>query len=190
MKKIIFIIVLLISIIPVINAQTRTVAKGTGEFYMDAPSGTYIKDINNTFTPYLGTWKYQNGNEILTIKLEKVTKHYYPESGNYKDFIKGNYSYTINNGSTYITNTIATNQFLNESLLNSFYASGPDSEHLDTRFTDQVKQKNGDAIFTFLPGSTTQLSFKINDIFRGYIFPEVPPTPGFSIPTNVVLTKQ
>ena len=33
----------------------------------------YIKDINNYFGPYLGTWSYTNGNEEFRVTIVKVT---------------------------------------------------------------------------------------------------------------------
>ena len=191
MKKIFLTFALLIYSISNITAQTTIVEVRSGVTVMDAPSGTYIKDINNTFTPFLGTWKYENGNEILIVKLEKVTRYYYPEYGNYDDFIKGNYSYTQDGGVTYITNTIDTNLLINDPNINSFFSCGPRNlEILSCAFKDELYQKSCDALFTFLTGSTTQMTIKLMNRSRGYILPETPPNPNFSIPNNVVLTKQ
>ena len=165
MKKIILTFALLIYSMSNIIAQTSIIQVGSGVTVMDAPSGTYIKDINNTFAPFIGTWKYENGNEILIVKFEKVTQYYYPEYGNYKDFIKGNYSYTQDGGVTYITNTIETNAFVNDPNINSFYSTSPRSaELLSSTFTDELYQKSCDALFTFLPGSTTQMKMKLRNI--------------------------
>lgn len=191
MKKTILTFAILITSLNNLTAQTNIVDVSSGEIVVDAPSGTYIKDIYNTFAPFLGTWKYENGNEILIVKLEKVTKLYYPEYGNYKDFIKGNYSYTQDGGVTYVTNTIETNIFVNDANINSFYSPSPrSSELLKGVFKDELYQKSCDALFTFLSGSTTQMTIKLMNRSRGYILPETPPNPNFSIPNNVVLTKQ
>lgn len=171
-------------------AQTNIVDVHSGISLVDSPGGTYIKDINNTFTPYLGTWKYQNGNEILIVKLEKVTKYYDSKYSSYEDHIKGNYSYTTNSGATYVTNTIISNQSNTDPNINSLYAPSPYPTNLNTSFKDEVHQKRCDAIFTFLAGSTTQMTLKLKNRSMGYIYPEVPPNPAFSIPNNVVLTKQ
>ena len=190
MKKITLIILCFFALST--KAQTL-VDVNSGVTVMDAPSGTYISDLNNTFTPFLGTWKYQNGNEILVVVLEKVTQYYYPEFGNYDDFIKGNYSYSTNGGLTYITNTIFSNLSVDEPNSNSFYSPGPGSDtpdELDMSFKDQIYNKSCDALFKFLPASTTQMTMKLSNRGRGYILPETPPNPNFSIPNNVVLTKQ
>lgn len=191
MKKIILTLAILITPLSNITAQTKIVDVSSGEIVVDAPIGTYIKDIYNTFAPFLGTWKYENGNEIFIVKLEKVTKFYYSEYHNYKDFIKGNYSYTQDGGVTYITNTIETNALINDANINSFYSPSPRSlEILKGVFKDELYQKSCDAIFTFLTGSTTQMTINLKNKSRGYILPETPPNPNFSIPNNVVLIKQ
>ena len=190
MKKIFFTIALSIFTSIMVKAQTNIVDVNSGISLVDSPSGTYVKDLNNTFTPYIGSWKYQNGNEILIIKLEKVTKYYDSKYGSYEDHIKGNYSYTTNNGATFVTNTIVSNLSNTDPNINSFYSPGPYSTHLDMSFTDEVRNVRCDAIFTFLPSSTNQLNLKVNNRSRGYIYPEVPPSNIISIPNNVVLTKQ
>lgn len=191
MKKIILTLAILITPLSNLPAQTKIVDVSSGEIVVDAPIGTYIKDIYNTFAPFLGTWKYENGNEIFIVKLEKVTKLYYSEYHNYKDFIKGNYSYTQDGGVTYITNTIETNVLINDANINSFYSPSPrSSEILKGVFKDELYQKSCDAIFKFLTGSTTQMTINLKNKSRGYILPETPPNPNFSIPNNVVLIKQ
>lgn len=190
MKNIILTLSILVVTFNYTFSQTNIVDCSTGDTVMDAPSGTYIKDIHNTFAPFLGTWKYQNGNEILIIKLEKVTKYYYPEYGNYKDFIKGNYSYSTNGNLTYITNTIVSNNLIDDPNGNSFFSSRPITNFIDCSFKDEVNPKPADAKFTFLPNSSTELELKIVARSRGYIYPEVAPTPGFSIPNNIILIKQ
>ncbi|WP_186826707.1 hypothetical protein [Psychroserpens burtonensis] len=52
MKSILIIIIALISI----NANSQVIELCNYETDPDeAPSGTYFKDVNNTFTPFLGT---------------------------------------------------------------------------------------------------------------------------------------
>lgn len=58
-------------------------------------SNTYYKDINNLLNPYEGTWKYQNGNEILIVKLRKVLN---TATSTTADVIIGEYQYIDANG--------------------------------------------------------------------------------------------
>ena len=187
------IIILVLNSILHVNAQNNEVDVNSGFTTMDAVSGTYIKDIYNTFTPFLGTWKYQSGNEIFTIKLEKVTQKYYPEFGTYRDYIKGNYSYTTDGGASFIVNTIIDDELLplNFNHEDPLYSSRPDnSQFMEMRFRDVIYQKPCSAVFTFLTGSTTQINFNLDNVKRGYILPETMPNENFSVPDNVTLTKE
>jgi hypothetical protein len=60
--------------------------------------------MDNNFNPYEGTWKWQNGNNSLTIQLKKITKYY--EDRNiyntfYSDYLIGEYT-LVKNGVTVI----------------------------------------------------------------------------------------
>lgn len=56
--------------------------------------GKYLKDLNNNFTPFLGTWEWQNNNQIFRVTLWKEEQVEY-ENGNrpsfYWDRIKGHF---------------------------------------------------------------------------------------------------
>lgn len=68
-------------------------------------NGTYNKDVDNDFSKYIGTWKYQNGNTTLTISLVKKTFEYFPYKNYYQDLLIGEYKY-VHNG-TEIINTLS-----------------------------------------------------------------------------------
>ena len=158
---------------------------------MDVPAGTYLKDIDHTFDSFLGTWKYQNGNEILIIKLEKVEQHLDSEFSTYYDFIKGNYSYSTDGGATYVVNTILQNAGNNDPLINPLYSCGPIiPSSIYFRYTDLIYQKNAYATFTFQNNNYQQLHLKLENKGGGVIYPATPPNPAFCIPNNVVLIKQ
>ena len=57
--------------------------------------GKYFKDLNNNFTPYLGVWEWQNGNQTFRVTLWKVEMEEH-ENGNrpsyYIDIIQGHYN--------------------------------------------------------------------------------------------------
>lgn len=173
-----------------VSTKAQIVDSNSGVTTMDAPTGTYIADLNDTFTPFLGTWRYQNGSVILTVLLEKVTHYYNSQYGNYRDFIKGNYSYTTDNGLHYITNTIYTNLLVDQPNINSFYSSGPTNpQEMLMAFRDEFYNKSCFAEFKFLSANTTQITMKLINKGGGYVASEIPPNPDFSIPNNVVLTK-
>ncbi|MFZ4107170.1 DUF6705 family protein [Flavobacterium sp.] len=173
------------------NAQTTTIDIDSGFTPMDVSPGTYLKDINYTFDNFLGTWKYQNGNEILIFKLEKVEMYFYTEYETYYDFIKGNYSYSTDGGNTYIVNTIQQNLGNNNPDINPLFSCGPETPLKDKMpFYDIIYQKNAYATFTFQNNNFNQLHLKLKNKGGGYILPATPPNPAFCIPNNVTLIKQ
>ena len=60
-------------------------------------NGTYLKDIDNEFDPYIGTWQGTWNDKIFTLKIEKIS-HYtntYPNGDYYyRDLLIGNYIVT------------------------------------------------------------------------------------------------
>ena len=187
MKKLIYLFFIYFSII---NLNAQIVDLNTpGNSSIDLPAGFYIKDLSHTFDIFLGTWKYHNGNEIFIVKLEK-SEDYLTDYNNYEDYIKGNYSYTNDGGITYITNTILNNTS-DDPELNTLYSPGPMNQtELNLRFKDMVYNKRCNLILKLLPNSTNQLEFKLRNQSRGYLYPEIPPTDNFSVPNNIILTKQ
>lgn len=188
-KALLFIFI--INLTSTINAQNSIIDVYDG-IVQDVPSGTYLKDINNTFDKFLGTWKWQEGNKILTFKIQKVTQYYYSEYNVFEDFIIGNYSYTENGGSTYLVNTIIQNAGINNKTLVPLYTCGTlNQNEINFTFHDIIfNKKSCDAVFKFLPNSINQMKLTLSNHFKGYILPDLPPNPEFSIPNNVVLTKQ
>jgi hypothetical protein len=69
-------------------------------------NNVYYKDLDNDFSPYVGTWKYTSGNVTFTIVLQK--KLMIPKTigqySIYRDYLVGEYHYQINNNT--IINTL------------------------------------------------------------------------------------
>ena len=174
---------------------TSTVAVCSGISYDEIPQNSYFKDIFNTFDPFVGTWVYVNGNQKVTLSIKKVTKKYFADRKIYKDFIVGNYSYSTDGGITYVVNTIP--QFLNTNPdSNPMYSPCAEANLINFGFIDVLLDKHFcKAIFEFLPGSTTQVKLTLqNEGTHGVLINEgetfTPTNPDFTIPNNIVLTKQ
>lgn len=188
-KSLLFIFI--INLTSTINAQNNIINLETANHF-NAPEGSYIKDVNNTFNKFLGTWKWQEGNKILIFKIEKVTMYHNLEYNYYEDFMIGNYSYTEDGGTTYLVNSILQNVGIQNPELVPLYSSGPINQNEDKfTFKDIIyNKKSCDAVFKFLPNSINQMKLTLSNHFKGYILPDLPPNPEFSIPNNVILTKQ
>jgi hypothetical protein len=94
------------------KAQTIIVPLGSGQDYELTPD-YYLKDVNNEFGKFEGTWKYQNGNTQIIFKLKKETHYQISSDSDYEDLLVGEYQYTENG--TEIANTLS--DFNNPSIL-------------------------------------------------------------------------
>lgn len=158
----------------------------------DVPHYTYFSDLDNTFTNFIGTWVYTNGNEIVTFKLSKVTQKYFPAERIFEDFMVGNYSYSTDGGTTLVVNTIVP--FLNNDPDNNpMYTPCVEDNKMIFVFKDVILNKSYCyATFEFITGSLTQLRVKIENPkeilgrFEGQ--PEY--NYNFTLPTTIIVTKQ
>lgn len=64
------------------------------------PNNAYLKDTTNELNKYIGTWKYQSGNESLTIVLDKYL--HYDFGAYFEDMLIGEYKYVDAAGTTII----------------------------------------------------------------------------------------
>jgi hypothetical protein len=188
MKKIIILVVLLNSFF----AQSQIFGMGTGISPMDSPAGCYIKDLNNELDVYVGTWKWQQANNIVTFKIQKVVHELFEDTGVYCDYLIGDYKYSTNNGVNYIVNTIdiPNTSFLAED--HPMFCPEPENvDRINFSYRDMIETEKPtcSAIFQFLPGSTTQMHFKLTNNTLGRLGP-IPYNANFSIPTEFIVTKQ
>ncbi|MEM6721564.1 MAG: DUF6705 family protein [Bacteroidota bacterium] len=97
MKKLSYIIIIMLSCYQ-LAAQTIVdiSAKRTKSHYKNGDF--YLKDVQNLFQPYLGTWKYTDGNNEFRITITKVTMFHISSSDSnyYTDGLLVNYQKYIN----------------------------------------------------------------------------------------------
>lgn len=130
MKKNIF---LQLFIILCIGCKAQTYPLDTD--YKTIPDYAYLKDTNNSYSPYIGEWKANVSNNEITLKIEKVNDrfHDYKTKKFYQDvlFIK----YTIKNQQGNIiestmnlnitdSNIISSTIFPNANLVSFTYKGG------------------------------------------------------------------
>lgn len=115
---------IIISILTVATLSCKAqniVAMYDGDDY-STPFPIYYKDADNDFNPYIGEWKWIDGNNSLTIVFDKRVM--LPESnGNaYNDHLIGAYKYVVNGVelvNTYPIDLITNDTFENH--LNDMY---------------------------------------------------------------------
>lgn len=189
MKNILTTISILISLLT--YSQTPTiVGMGTGSSLEDLPSGSYIKDLNNEFEKFSGTWRWSSGSETLTFILEKKENQLDDRYGSFRDYMIGNYVY-YNANSNVSINTSLNFYDLTEGNPPLYTSGIKDSESIEFMFIDVLIQKKytANALFKFEPGSLTQLKLQLKNPGTIGLLPGETFNSNFSIPNNVILTK-
>ncbi len=93
MKKLIMIAIAFLSFS--CKAQQHIVGLYSNEDF-DTNSNYYLKDLDNDFDKFIGTWKWEDGNTSLTFKLDKEIKYQLDATSMYKDMLVGEYQYVEN----------------------------------------------------------------------------------------------
>lgn len=162
-------------------------------------NNNYIKDTNNDLDKFVGTWKWinpTNSNTYFEINFFKVL-YWNPNNINnhFEDTILGNYKY-VENG-VVITNTLTWNTY-NDLYSNTFpvimsNVEKPLFKELLINMRDVAKNKTCKANFNIIDLNATTLTanwklISTDQIRVGQNLPNV--QQGFSIPTDIILTKQ
>ncbi|NBL63853.1 hypothetical protein GV828_01420 [Flavobacterium sp. NST-5] len=153
-------------------------------------NGTYyIKDVNNYMLPYLGTWKYIDGNKEFRITLTKVAKLH-----------KINNDYSIN----YYIDALQVKyqKFENGQIVYDApiisYPSGIIKEFGKLNMSFKDYERNGeifpvDLLLIPLNNMGTpqyKLKFKLDKFEqRNTYYEQHPNEPYFSVPNNIIMTK-
>jgi len=147
-------------------------------------SGDYL--VNTNIDKFVGTWKWQSGNDIVIIKLKKV-KYLFPIAGFFQDQLFGAHSY-IQNG-VVIESTLDEFDLLGPDRMGSILlynvASDP-PDYVEGTILDITKgQKGVKLILTYVAGSTPQAIWTTGPHpHRSY------DQAGFTLPRDIALVKQ
>lgn len=154
MKKYITLLILLISI----SCKAQEIFP-LGTTVLDLPNDDYyVKDLNLELDELEGSWIWQDGNEYLSILLEKFEMTHYPDNSNeYYDLILGKYTYS-NNGSI-ISETTDFGQWPHSKLV-LYYRN---SNEYDLVCKDNASDKVKAGTFILTSPTTATLSFYNTD---------------------------
>ena len=112
------------------RAQQVTTIVPIGEPFFE--SGTYLKDVDNTFLPFIGTWEGIFNNKKYTINLIKFTQHLHNTgTGKYyfRDVIKGGLK----------VQDLTTNIILYDNLFSTIYDDLQPSEYVERSLGNWVE---------------------------------------------------
>lgn len=149
---------------------------------------------------YVGTWKYTSGDTIFTIKIAKGT-FFNSIFSEYKECILGGYSLKVNGVlvEDYIKplpNLIALGDSHPDQ---NVYITGEDGDMsgIGFMFYDQrIKHEAGFAYGELIPMADNKMRWKLNEYsawwisFEGSSEPVEYKEQGFSVPNNIILTKE
>jgi len=160
----------------------------------------YYKDVNNYFTPFIGTWIYQNGNQTFIIRFWKEAKVDYTAEAPkyYTDELLGHYKlvqnygqpneqiiYTsqknIGNSITPWPTIVMANQPIEPLIMSGFVYDVAGA--LNPNYPTGVK---GNLDMRINPANPNMAQWKVT-LPQGMRGMDQPST--FTIPTNVTLTK-
>jgi len=183
MKNIIYIICLL----GLFNCKAQSPVISSVAFVNDdtieLSDGSYLKDIENKFAPFIGTWKWEMGNSILEIEFSKLETVYDGEI--YEDYLVGKYRFVNSNGNevinslNYDINVTNMHKRLHDIIAGSGYVT---ENSMQFRLTDIANGVRCYLDFSLI--TTTQASWKIRRQDGGS------QPNGFIFPTEIIFTKQ
>ena len=156
-------------------------------------NNNYLKDTQNIYNNYAGTWQWTDGNSTFTIILEKVEYWKTPNGNYYEDLILGGYKY-VKNGNLVVDKLTFTKAFPTEATAASFAEMQggvvyPDINKAIMIVRDIIKQKSCMAELTLIPGSTPQIIWHLHNYEHYRSAGQGDKPLDFSIPTDVTLTK-
>jgi hypothetical protein len=193
MKKILCIAILLLAalsckaqntIIDLVDRCNHQLYENTGDLY--------LKDVNNLYAPFVGTWKWTEGNREFILTLIKQTKYHYNQriDNYYEDRIVGYYIYKENG----LVLATTVNDNLNEDYgLNVDFDLDCYSQLSSNRFQDVLKNKNYDGWIELVSPTQIKFHFKDDTHMRKQMigYTELPPQyHGNTFPLDMVLIKQ
>jgi hypothetical protein len=159
------------------------------------PNGTYIKDTNNSFAPFIGNWRVSWNGKTITFYISKVTKNLFTYvSGKYyfKDKLIIKYIITDNITGADLDQTVFINDFKDQKIINIGYVKNGKFEFL---YTDKDLCGYGGIIYLRQDANNPNImnyGFMFDREFQlptGCVYPTIQSIP-IPIPTtSLVLTR-
>ncbi|MBQ0770186.1 MAG: hypothetical protein KBT58_12930 [Bizionia sp.] len=200
MRKIIFILTIFATFSCKAQSPIISMVDFENDDDLELIEGCYLKDVENKLHPFVGIWEWTDGSNIFTVVIEKLELVYEPHTNTYSDFLIGKYKY-VENGVNIINtldNEVNASNMWNGAVV-SMWNGGYDTDVLSRfNFKDFGKQKRGDVkiilteYLTDIEGNIVPIKaqWSLKDKEKTPFTASDPSTYGFSVPTDVELTKQ
>ncbi len=162
---------------------------------LSVANGTYIKDTNNSFAPFIGTWRVSWNAKTITFYITKVIKNLdtYPNDDFYfEDRVIAKYIITDNVTGVELANTTLINNFRDQKIINISIVKNGKFEFL---YTDRDLCGYGGIIYLRQdPNNPDIMNYgfmfdREYQLPRGCIYPTIPSIPILIPTTSLVLTR-
>ena len=178
---------LLLAMITILSCKSQNPIISTVEYNLnddiELTDGCYLKDVENKYNPFIGTWVWEEGNTRLEIVFEKIEMVF--DGDYYEDMLVGKYKF-INVSGEEKHNSLNLNITSENFWSYSYYTIIGGGYYTDTTFVFQIADlhKNAHCKLFFELISPTQATWKVqrND---GRDQPG-----GFTFPTELIVIKQ
>lgn len=154
--------------------RTHAIAPGPGPGPTSLPPGEL----------FVGTWEWASAGEVLRITFTRnpaYTSPRYPDAGA-MNVVTGQYLYTRNGVTVDQSATTGPRPY-------SLFCA-PNGGGMRMSFYDHALGKYGQALVAFVPGNPNQLTWQLRPKETMYVYPDVAPPDGFTVPTDLTLTRQ
>jgi hypothetical protein len=180
-------ILILITIVFALSCKAQNPIISTVEYdendNLELTDGCYLKDVENKYNPFIGTWVWEEGTARLEIVFEKIEMVF--DGDYYEDMLVGKYKFTNSNGEEKHNslNLDITNQnFWSK----TYFLIRGGGYYTDTTFEFRISDlhKNAHCKLFFELISPTEATWRVqrNDGRNQ--------SGGFTFPTQLTLTKQ
>ena len=183
-RKYIFI---LLAMITTLSCKSQSPIISTVEYDLnddiELTDGCYLKDVENKYNPFIGTWVWEEGNARLEIVFEKIEMVYINKLNFYEDKLIGKYRFIDSNGEEKHNSLNLDITYQN---VFSYQLISGGGYYTDTTFVFQIADlhKNAHCKLFFELISPTQATWRIQRR-DGRDQPE-----GFTFPTELIVIKQ
>ena len=147
-------------------------------------------DPNNVPPPkpgelFVGEWKWASGSEVFHLKLSRNPAWQHPNDPRHRivAVVTGQHSYTRNG-------VVVEQSIIGNVAPPSLFGRPENNSTITMGFRDLTRNKHGDVTLTLVPGNPDQLQWELEVKEMVYVYPDVPPAAGFTVPTTMTLTRQ
>ena len=133
---------------------------------------------------FVGNWEWAAGGEVFRITLTRNPTYQNPRDPRRRvmNVVTGQHRYTR-------SGTVIEQSYTGSAEPYSLFGVPVNNSSMRMGFHDLTKNRYADATLVFVPGNPNQLTWQLQVVERMYVYPDVAPSAGFTVPTTLTLTR-